>query len=155
MPTCPSCKGEFRTRKNETCPGCGVPVKLRDGKWFLIGEDAPNIALLKYWEYLLGYRIGETFRLPRKSNRFIREAKFAQDRLDEAEGDLDIAKKALWILFNDKAFSWKLPTSMLSFEREWIVLLLIARKLMTKEQREEQAARDRYRDLMSQEMIWN
>ncbi len=155
MPICPGCKGEFRTRKNETCPGCGIPVRLRNGVWFRIGEDAPNIALLKYWEYLLSYRIGKGFRLPRKGNRYIREAKFAQDRLNEAEDDLDLAKKALWLFFNDKAFSWRLATSMLSFDREWNVLLFMARNLMTEEQREEQAARERYKDLMGQEMIWS
>ena len=44
---------------------------------------------------------------------------------------------------------------MLSFDREWPILLFMARNLMTKEQRKEQAARERYKDLMSQEMIWN
>jgi len=144
----------FPTRKNGACPGCKTPVQLRSGQWFCIGEKSPNVELLQYWESLIAKRTGTNFRLPRKSGRFIREAKFAQDRLNEANNDLVTAKEAVWFLFNDKQFAWKTYTSFLSMDQDWLVAVFIAEKRIKDRLLEEQAARERYEDLLGMEDIW-
>ncbi len=155
MPRCPQCQEISARRKNEACPKCGITVKLRDGEWFLIGENAPNIELLKYWENLLSDRIGEQFRLPRKSTRYFREAKFAQVLINWVVGDLEVAKQALWLAFNDKGWSWKTITSLISLEKEWPALTTMARPIIRDQRHREQAAKERYEDLMSDEFEGN
>ena len=151
MPRCPQCQEISARRKNEACPKCGIPVKLRDGEWFLFGENAPNIELLKYWETLLSERIGQPFRLPRKSTRYFREAKFAQDLINWVHGDFAVAKQALWLAFNDKGWSWKTMTSLISLDKDWPTLTTMARAIVRDQQHREQAAQERYTDLMDLE----
>ena len=148
MPRCPQCQKVSAHRKNKACPKCGIPVKLRDGVWFLFGDSAPNIELIKYWELLLSERIGEQFSLPRKSTRYFREAKFAQVLLNWVKNDLDIAKQALWLAFNDKGWSWKTMTSLLSVERDWPALTTMAQAIVKDQRQREQATQERYAELM-------
>jgi hypothetical protein len=151
MPRCPQCQEISARRKNEACPKCYIPVKLYDGEWFLFGATAPNIELLKYWEALLSDRIGEQFSLPRKSTRYFREAKFAQVLINWVVGDLEVAKQALWLAFNDKGWSWKTITSLISLEKDWPALTIMARPIIRDQRQREKAAKERYADLMDLE----
>lgn len=161
MPLCPLCKSLWARRKNGACPGCGAPIKLRDGRWYSIHESSDNIRLLKYWEKLVGKRIGERFRLPRKSSRFKREAKFAQDLLVEieqtaAEGEdtVDVALRAIWILFNDKDYTWKIFTSLMSMHNDWLVVVFMARQYIKKEKQQEKRERELHEEMQEMEDIW-
>lgn len=154
MPTCPVCHGTFARRKNEACPKCGTLVKLYKGKWYPIGEEAPNVRLLKYWEKLMSRRLGDFFHLPRKSNRYMREIRFAQDLLDEADQNIDLALRAMWVLFNDKDFSWKLYTSLLSAVKDWAVAIFIARSYIEKEEKKRRAEEERFKQYQEINELW-
>lgn len=154
MPVCPICHEDFPRRKNDTCPGCGSLIKLRDGKWYSLSESAPNVRLLKYWEKLMTRRIKERFRLPRKADRFKREAKFAQDLLDEAEYDIDVSLRAMWILFNDKDFSWKLYTSLLSVRTDWLTVVFLARQYVEKEREAQEIEKRQFEEYQEMDDLW-
>jgi len=154
MPVCPNCHEDFPRRKNGACPGCGALIRLRSGKWFSLSEKAPNVRLLKYWEKLMGKRITDKFRVPRKSDRFKREAKFAQDLIDEAEYDIDVALRAMWILFNEPDFAWKLYTSLLYVRPDWLAATFLAAQFIKKE-REKQAQEERtYQEYKEMDDLW-
>jgi hypothetical protein len=155
MPICPNCKEEFPRRKSGACPGCRTPVKIYDGGWYLLTDDAPNIALLNTWEQQLSERTKTNFSIPRKSSRYKREAAVAQRLLDEAEGDLTVAETAMDILHTHKDFSWKTYTSLLSVEKDWLVALFMARTTLEEEARREEARRQRANELEHMEDIWN
>ena len=155
MPVCPICHEDFPRRKNDTCPGCGSPIKLRDGMWYSLSENAPNVRLLKYWEKLMTRRIGERFRVPRKADRFKREAKFSQDLLDEAEYDIDVSLRAMWILFNDKDFSWKLYTSLLSVRTDWLTAVFLSRQYVEKEREAHEREQRQFEEYQEMDDLWN
>jgi hypothetical protein len=112
------------------------------------------VKLVKYWEKLTGERIGEAFRIPRKADRFKREAKFAQDLIDEADGDMDVSTRALWILFNDTDFSWKFYTSLLTARTDWIAAIFLARQYIKKEKLREARERELMEEMEDMEDVW-
>lgn len=154
MPVCPGCKQEFPRRKNGACPGCGIPVRIRDGQWYSLTEGAPNIRLLEYWEKCIAERLNSPFSIPRKSERYKREAKFAQDLLAEAGYDIDLALQGIWVIFNDKHFSFKLPTTLLFIRHDWLAALTIARRILKERRKQEELDRKRYEEYKEMEDLW-
>lgn len=155
MPICPVCKTNQKNRKGGACPHCGTLVTIRDGKWYSLSDGAPNVELLKYWERKMTERLGERFRVPRKGTRYKREVKFAQALLDESSDDLEVAKEAINILFTDPGFSWKLFSSMLYMNPDWLAAVVMARARVKLRQQAVKAAQERARNFEELDRLWN
>lgn len=145
MPTCPSCNGEFRTRKQGTCPGCGEWVDIWEGQWYVAGEASPPLQVVEHFENWVSrkYRTQNSsqrrFQLPRQGARWAKEMKAAARYLEAAEFDVPLVKEAIDLLFDHPEFNFKTRTSLLGFnEVDFGVTLFLAQGI-----REEKAAQAR------------
>lgn len=143
MPLCPSCKTEQTRRKEGCCPQCGTEVSIHKGLWYRTDLGNPNEALIKHLEKLQserqtlkrGFRV--IYTIPRKGERFRVEMGTAARLLEITDGDLELAKETITILFKDDEFSWKNHTSMMTLQSDWPMALAIARgRLEEKSKRE-------------------
>ncbi len=146
MPVCPNCNNEHRRRKYGACPTCGEEIRLYEGKWYLAGSGSPNVQVLEYFEQLVSQR--ETaemhktciFRIPRKGGMYTQELVAAGRLLDVADNDVHLTKNALWHIFYNRRFSWKIYTSLMYLYKDFLLALAIARA--NKEKTEEQVAQE-------------
>ena len=136
MAICPECKEEFRQRKDEACPGCGLAVILYQGHWFSKKEGNPTTRILKTWEELLSIRLKKQFYIPEKTGRYQTELVYARNLLQLADWDLALTKRAIKILFNDERFLWKTYASILHMWNDFPVALAIARTQRGAEEKE-------------------
>src|SRR5690554_6226398 len=124
MPVCPVCRTEGTKRIAGGCPNCGARVDVYKGRWYRSSLGSPSAALVKHLEervsQVLSYhRVNPvTFSIPKRGLRYKRELVAAERLLDLADGNFDLAKDALDILFDDKKFNWKTRDSLIYIERD-------------------------------------
>lgn len=160
MPICPSCKGEFEKRKNGGCPGCGTPVNVYNGYWYLETIGSPTVALVEEFENQVSRvqsalrQVPVIYRITRKGARYRRELVVAQRLLEAADGDYELTKEALVFLFFDPQFNFKTRVSLIGIERDYGLALSIVTALREEANKRELANEAALRDIMESEDIF-
>lgn len=133
MPACPACKQDFEKRKNDTCPGCGTPVQAYGGYWYRTDLGSPSEALLKHLCSRISRQLSISsvspvvFTVSKKTPRYKREMVAAERLLVETDGDFDLAKETIDILFDDSRFNWKLRDTLMYIAKDFTTALAVAR----------------------------
>jgi len=154
MSICPECKGEFRQRKDEACPGCGIGIILYRSHWFSKKEGNPTTKILQLWEKLMSIRLKKQFFIPEKTGRYQAELVHARNLLQLADWDLDLVKRAINILFNDEKFLWKTYSSLLQMWNDAPVAFTIARTQRKAEEKEIRRQEKAWAEMESMEDIF-
>lgn len=132
MPICPSCKGEFRQRKEGACPGCGAEVNVYSGRWFREEDGAPTVAIIKHLEkrvsdkHSVGRPTRVNYKISPKGARYTRELVTAERLLEAAGWDLDLVLAAIDLLFDDLQFNFKNRVSLIGIETDFGLALAIS-----------------------------
>lgn len=160
MMVCPKCKKEYPNRKNGTCPGCGTPVIIYKGKWYLADDGTPTVAIIRQFERRVSEKqsksrgIPVVFEIPRKGNRYKLELVFASRYLDEAAGDLDLVMASLDILFHDPDFNFKTQVSLVGLYKDYSLALAIAKAKAAAQQRKDKTEQNTFNALLEKEDVF-
>jgi hypothetical protein len=147
MPICPGCKTEQKKRINDACPKCGTEVSVYKGRWYRTELGSPSVAMLTHLETraskALSLKNGSkvVYRIPKKGALYVRELVSAERLLNLVDGDYDLAVDAIDILFFDKQFNWKIYTSLLYIDKDFLVAKAIAEANREKRKEQEEKAR--------------
>ncbi len=160
MPICPQCKKDVR-RKDGACPECGTELAIYNGRYYRTEDGNPAQAVLKHFEYLVSRQASKNqnmpvvFHISKKTARYKRELVEAERIIEICEGDLEIAKLTLWVLFNNDQMSYKTRTSLIGVAADFELGLAIARGIKAKKEAEVQKANAAFQQVMNKEDIFN
>ena len=143
MANCPACNQPIARRKKGACPHCGQALLIWGGQFYREEEGQPPQAIISEFEKLISQQLTQAqgtpipFRLNRKDRLFAIELTVAENLLEDCDGDLDLAKRALHELFTNRKWSFKTRTTLRGIRPDFNAALAIARVA---------AARDQHKD---------
>jgi hypothetical protein len=98
-----------------------------NGHWYPAGEGSPVERVIRSFEERVSLQQSNKrkmdihFTFPRQSAGFKREQAAAARLLDAAEFDLDLFDATMDVLFTHKDFSWKVRTSLMHIEKDFVL----------------------------------
>ncbi len=144
------------------CPVCGQALSIHNGRYYREEDGAPNIALLRTFESLLTTRLRYvqqdstiTLRISSKTPQYRRELAAAERLLEQAEGDLDLARLTLKVLFENPQFKRKSYLTMVYMDSDFFIALAVARSVQARMSLDNQRAASAFEKIMAQDDLFS